>query len=670
MPVTLPIRRVVLYKHGVGYFEREGPISGSAPVELHFKQREVSDVLKSLTVLDLDGGIVSAVSYDSTAPVEQLLAEIALTIPDEGSLVGLLPQLKGARVRVRPVASQTPVDGVLLGIDSIDTESDHSTTRQVRVSLLTDAADVMTFDLFDLELQLLDEGIRRDLNFYLKTTLASKKKDARTFKLSAEGEGERTLRASYVLESPVWKATYRILLNEGDEPRIQGWAVVDNTSDEDWDGVDLTLVSGLPVSFRHDLYTPRYIRRPVVEVKEGTGVLPPQAESGTEYFDPRVMDIDDGDLSTEQVMSLRAGAKPMSKRGRGMAREAGVVAASRMSMASSVQTQTRERQVGDLFEYSIETPVSVGRNQSALVPILLKPFAGKSVLLYQKQARAENPMRCVEFENTTGLTLEGGPITVLDSGSYVGEAMLDTMVPKETRLVGYSVELAVRVLDNVESENQSISRVRISKGTMTAYYGQSQKTVYAFASKSDKEQVLYLDHPRPSDWKLVDSPLPHEITENYWRFKFTLPANAATKFTVTIERPLTQTYRLIDSSESQFTSWVQLGYLDAKTEKVIRASFAIRAKLAGFEQTIRDLDAERTRIGAEQERIRANLVPLGERASEKELRERYIRTLNAQEDRIVAIGAERTAASDSLVAATRDLQDSLNGLKYDGTVKA
>lgn len=339
-------------------------------------------------------------------------------------------------------------------------------------------------------------------------------------------------------------------------------------------------------------------------------------------------------------------------------------------MASSVVAQTRERQVGDLFEYAIEAPVSVGRNQSALVPILLKPFAGKSVLLYQKQARAENPMRCVEFENTTGLTLEGGPMTVLDSGSYVGEAMLDTMVPKETRLIGYCVELAVRVLDNVESDNQRVSRVRIKQGTMTAYYGQVQKTVYAFASKSDKEQVLYLDHPRPAEWKLVDSPTPHEITENYWRFRFALPPNAATKFTIVIERPLSQAYRLIDSSESQFTSWVQLGYLDAKTEKVIRASFAIRAKMAGFEQQIRDLDAERTRIGAEQERIRANLVPLGERSSEKELRERYIRTLTTQEDRIVAIAGERTKASELLTAARKELEDSLNGLKFEGTVKA
>src|SRR5262245_39642633 len=287
---NLPIRRVVLYKHGVGYFERETSIEGDQSLSLSFKQREVSDVLKSLTVLDLDGGTVSAVSYDSTTPIEQLLAEIALSIPDSGSLKGLLPQIKGARVSVKPTGGAV-TQGVILGIDKSETRTESGIQETYRLSLLTDSGDVRTFDLFDLELTLLDDGIRRDLDFYLRTQLAAKKKDARTFTLFAQGEGKRTVRVSYVLEAPVWKATYRILLEESPptavggsdkQPLIQGWAVVDNTSDEDWQDVDLTLVAGLPVSFVHDLYTPRYIRRPVVEVKETTGVLPPMAEAGVE----------------------------------------------------------------------------------------------------------------------------------------------------------------------------------------------------------------------------------------------------------------------------------------------------------------------------------------------------------------------------------------------------
>src|SRR5262245_34573653 len=275
----LPLIRIVLYKHGVGYFEREAAVEGDATLGLTFKQAEVSDVLKSLTVLDLDGGHVASVSYDSTKPLEQLLAEVALSIPDENSLVGLLPQLKGARIAVTPAGGSglgirssggDSVEGLLLGVDRTECQTGEGVVRGVVVSLLTDEGAVRSFDLMSLgRLEVLDAALRRDLDYYLRTQLSAKKKEARTFTFFAQGQGTRRIRLSYTLEAPVWKATYRIILGQESEPSlIQGWAVVDNTQDEDWENVELTLVAGLPVSFIHDLYTPRYIKRPVVTVKE------------------------------------------------------------------------------------------------------------------------------------------------------------------------------------------------------------------------------------------------------------------------------------------------------------------------------------------------------------------------------------------------------------------
>src|SRR5262249_31221688 len=281
---ALPISRVVLYKHGVGYFEREGKIDGDAVLPLTFKQSEVSDVLKSLTVLDLDGGHIASVSYDSTKPLEQLLAEVALSIPDQGSLVGLLPQIKGARIAVG-LASGARVEGILLGVDTVERQTAEGVVHGVLVSLLTEGGEVCSADLHQLaRLEILDPSLRRELDFYLRTQLSAKKKDARTFTFFAQGKGQRRIRLSYTLAAPVWKATYRIIIGEeGQPPMIQGWAVVDNTQDEDWENVELALIAGLPVSFVHDLYTPRYIRRPVVKVSETTGVLPPEVEEGVEF---------------------------------------------------------------------------------------------------------------------------------------------------------------------------------------------------------------------------------------------------------------------------------------------------------------------------------------------------------------------------------------------------
>jgi hypothetical protein len=684
---NLPIRRVVLYKHGVGYFEREAAVAGDETLTLAFKQREVSDVLKSLTVLDLDGGTVSAVSYDSTTPADQLLADIALSIPDSGSLAKLLPQLKGARVSVRPAGAQ-PAQGVVLGIDTAETRTPAGIQQYPRLSILTDAGEVRSFDLFDADLTLLDDGLRRDLEFYLRTQLGAKKKDARTFTLFAQGAGRRTLRLSYVLEAPVWKATYRILLDDPEsppvatgglspQPLIQGWAVVDNTSDEDWVDVSLTLVAGLPVSFVHDLYTPRYIRRPVVQVKETTGVLPPTAEAG---FDDDLSDLPPvlGPMSAEALPSgagtigrtARHAARAFTKAG-GQVESIDIIDQKYGSRRgpSSVQTQTRERQVGDLFEYAVERPVTVRRNQSALVPIVLKPFAGRSVLLYQKAARPENPIRCVEFENTTGLTLEGGPVTVLEGGSYVGEAMLDTLKPTEHRLVGYAVELGVRVLDNTDGRDGTVSRVTIRKGTLRTHYARVQKTTYTFASKADREQVLYLDHPRDgSAWKLADTPKPHETTENHWRFRLTLPPHATTKFAVQQEQTLWQGFALADLTEDQLAGWLDASYLDKKTETALREVLAARQAAVGVDARLAALDKERAAIAADQKRLRDNLGSLGDRATEKELRERFVRTLGQQEDRLEALKTEEATLHRDRDAARARVAALLAKLDYDGAV--
>jgi hypothetical protein len=674
---NLPIRRVVLYKHGVGYFEREAAVSGDETLTLAFKQREVSDVLKSLTVLDLGGGTVSAVSYDSTTPADQLLAEIALTIPDTNSLTKLLPQLRGARVAVRP-AGATPVQGAVLGVDTAEVRVPAGIQHTPRLSILTDGGEVRSFDLFDLDLTLLDEGLRRDLEFLLKTQLGAKKKDARTFTLFAQGTGARTLRLSYVLEAPVWKATYRILLDTDAQsppvatggpaqPLIQGWAVVDNTSDEDWADVALSLVAGLPVSFVHDLYTPRYIRRPVVQVKETTGVLPPMAEAG--------FDEDFAMALGEPMMAMSAETVPRRVTQKVRLGPTGEVEAIDQQWGSrrgpsSVQTQTRERQVGDLFEYAIEKPVTVRRNQSALVPIVLKPFAGRSVLLYQKAARAENPVQCVEFENTTGLTLEGGPVTVLDGGSYVGEAMLDTMKPNEHRLVGYAVELGVRVLDNTDSHDGTVTRVTIKKGALKTHAARVVKTTYTFASKADREQVLYLDHPRDGGrWKLGGAAKPHETTENHWRFKLPLPPNATTKFVVQQEQTAWQTFGLADVTDEQLGAWVSASWLDAPTEAALRDVLAARAEAAGFEARLAALAQERAAIGADQKRLRDNLGSLGDWATEKELRERFVRTLGKQEDRLEELKAEEARLTADRDAARVRLAARLAALDYDGAVR-
>jgi hypothetical protein len=657
---ALPITRVVLYKHGVGYFEREGKVEGDATLALTFKQGEVSDVLKSLTVLDEGGGHVASVSYDSTKPLEQLLAEVALSIPDQGSLVGLLPQLKGARVALHTGVDE-PAEGSLLGIDTTERQTGDGVVKVVLVSILTDAGEVRSFDLHRLAgLQIRDAALRRDLDYYLRTQLSAKKKDARTFTMFAQGQGARTVRVSYTLEAPVWKATYRVLLGEeGKPPMIQGWAVVDNTQDEDWEGVQLSLVAGLPVSFVHDLYTPRYIRRPEVRVQETTGVLPPEVEDGIP-----LMEFTDTAIDATETLAAPTGPPRAGSRA-GYAMQVRTLA---KSAVSSMPAQVRERKLGDLFEYEIEHPVTIRRNQSALVPIVLRPFEGRPVLLYNKATRAENPLRAVEFKNTTGLTLEGGPVTVLEGGSYVGEAMLETLKPDEQRLVPYAVELAVRVLDNVDSHEGTVTRVVIRNRLLTMFRVQVQQTTYTLHNKADSEQVCYLDHARAPEWELYDTPAPFETTQNYWRFRFGLPGHKKGHFIVRQKYTSHYDYSLTDLNDQALGLWLQQRYFDSKTEELLRAVVEQRQQASRLEEQLVRLREERENIHNEQKRIRENLQSLGDRPAEKELRERFVRTLNAQEDRLEKLeqeAAEHTAARDRCNAQINEL---LGRLEYDANL--
>lgn len=657
MTEPLRIRKVVLYKHGVGYFEREGSVDGDAQVELAFKTAEVSDVLKSLTVLDLDGGHVSSISYDATTPASKLLEDIELDASDGRGLLGLLPQLQGAEVEV--ALGSERIRGHVIGLDEVDRRVDQTTIlRSHRLSLLGSDGETQQIDLEDARtIRLLDEKLRRDLEFYLRTQLAAKKKDARVFTLFAQGEGRRRLRASYTLETPVWKATYRILLPEpesGDEPLVQGWAVVDNTQDEDWIDVDLALIAGLPISFVHDLYNPRYLRRPVVEVREQSALAPPSVEEA-------LFQADEFARAAPAFMPAPApaGAPPQ---------ERAYMKQAAPRPVSSVQVQTRERQVGDLFQYAITRPVTIKRNQSALVPIVLKPFGGRGVLLYNPATRERNPLSAVEFENTTGLTLEGGPVTVLEGDTYVGEAMVETIKPAETRLIPYSVELAVLVDSRSASRSDRVHRTRISRGVLFTFSMEVRRTVYTVANKSGRERRLYVEHQRDTSWELVETPAPYETTPGFYRFRAELPATDAFELAVNERREVSSSFSLANVTPDLVADYRSARYIDKRIAAALEQVVALKERASRVDAQSSELNAELAAITSDQQRIRENLKAMGESHDERQLRTTLAGKLSAQEQRLEQLAAGIRQLAQERQRVQYEIDAAINGLEFETTV--
>ena len=274
-PDKLPIKRVVLYKNGVGYFEHLGQVQGNQDVSISFTSGQLNDVLKSLTVLDLNGGRIAAVGYGSSAPIDRQIGDLRLPVGQKTSLMEFLEAIRGARIEVK--SGQTSMTGRLLSIERKTRIAGGNTLEIDYLSLITESGDVRTTELMpSFSVRLLERGLPDKVERYLDLASASREPDLRKMSVSTEGTGERSLYLSYISEVPVWKATYRIVLNpkQAKMPLLQGWAIVDNTVGQDWDNVQLSLVAGAPQSFIQNLSQPYYSRRPVVPLPEAVAMQP------------------------------------------------------------------------------------------------------------------------------------------------------------------------------------------------------------------------------------------------------------------------------------------------------------------------------------------------------------------------------------------------------------
>ena len=275
---NLPVRRVVLYKSGVGYFEHLGHVRGSQGVHIDFTSAQLNDVLKSLTVLDLSGGRITGVEYNSEAPLARRLATLRLALGERPTIAEFLGSLRGARLEVRS-GNGPQLTGRLLSVER-KTRSGAGpgwTVETDEISLITDTGEVRSVDLnSSTSVKIAEKDLQVEVGRYLGLLASSRDQDVRRMEISTTGTGERSLYVSYISEVPIWKTTYRIVLSSkaDKKPLLQGWAIVDNTVGEDWDGVELSLVAGAPHSFIQQLSEPFYGRRPVVALPESVQLSP------------------------------------------------------------------------------------------------------------------------------------------------------------------------------------------------------------------------------------------------------------------------------------------------------------------------------------------------------------------------------------------------------------
>ena len=278
----LPVKRVVLYKNGVGYFEHSARVRGNQELGIDFTTGQLNDVLKSLTVVDLGDGKISDIRYNSIAPLDERLRALRLPFGEQITRAEFLSALRGSRVEV--AGKGESATGRLLSVEQEDRTNDSGATYHVTdFSVVTDSGEMKNFELGPgVSVRLADHELNDEVGRYLNLVGSSRARDLRRMTVSATGNGDRDIFVSYISEVPVWKSTYRIILPEkpNEKPLLQGWAIVDNTIGEDWKDVQLSLIAGAPQSFIQDISQPLYARRPEIALPE-SAMLTPQTHEGT-----------------------------------------------------------------------------------------------------------------------------------------------------------------------------------------------------------------------------------------------------------------------------------------------------------------------------------------------------------------------------------------------------
>jgi hypothetical protein len=276
----LPVRRVVLYKSGVGYFEHLGGVRGDQTVRIDFTSSQLNDVLQSLTVLDLNGGHISGVNYNSEAPLSQRLGTLRLPLAEQTDLSKFYGALRGARLEIHNGASV--ISGRLLSIERKTRVSGGTTLEVDLITVVSDSGEVHSVEVTPgVSVRLAEHDVNDEVGRYLGLLSSVRQQDLRRMTIATSGAGDRQLYVSYISEVPIWKTTYRIVLpsKPSEEPLLQGWAIVDNTVGEDWNNVELSLVAGAPQSFIQQLSQPYYARRPVIELPQSAQLTPQTHES-------------------------------------------------------------------------------------------------------------------------------------------------------------------------------------------------------------------------------------------------------------------------------------------------------------------------------------------------------------------------------------------------------
>ncbi len=646
--VAVPIKTVMLFSSGVGYFEHAGKVSGNGSTELRFKTSQINDVLKSLVLEDMDGGRISAITYPSQDPISQTLRSFQVDITGNPSLGDLLNQLRGAHVTV--VSRTERASGVILGVEKRTTSVENGQPVETPILNLLTGAIIRSIDLPDIRtLSLDDSTLQEELNRALRALSQARDQDKKPVDIRFAGSGERRLKIGYVVETPIWKTSYRLLL-DSTVNRLQGFAIVENQTESDWSDVSLSLVSGRPLSFIMDLYQPLYATRPTVTQELFNGLKTPVYGGGIANAPPPAADA--ADFSGKGVRGGIARGRVFDST---ITFNAAVVQGAINPFAQAVATAEK---MGELFQYSIPN-VTLARQNSAMLPIIADTVKVEALSIYNAAVLRSHALNGVRLYNTTNKHLLQGPVTVLDKGRYAGDARVDNVPPGQQRLLSFGIDLEMQIDATRNEFTSSIGTARIDRGRLIISRKSVSSRDYIAENKGDLNKLLVIEHPVRPGWNIVGDVKPIETTSEVYRIQIALPLKRVTSFTVREERVDQETVGLFNAPNPQIIAYASNREVPADVRDAITKAARMKAEIFTLEQQIESRTRQIVEISEEQNRIRENMKTVGQ---SNDYYIRLLQKLNEQESTIERLQRERADLQAQRDQKQLELQSYLDNL--------
>ena len=674
----LPLKRLKLYETGVGYFERAGQVEGGQRTELPLPASHLDDALKTLVILSKEKGVeIGGIEFASSVSegMGRALAGLPLEAEQELRYADLLRSLEGVEVELRsakkkvrgrlvevlgPFAQPAPANGdsahadllAALGAsgamdegrsdEQLEEEADDETRARYPVEpeytlvIQTRGGELQRVRTRDLDsIRPVDAGASARLEVAL-AALSSRAAQAER-SLSVQIRGAGPLKLGYIAETPVWRTTYRVVLDDdGDAAALQAWALLHNDTDEDWRGVKVELVNGLPTSFLFPLAAPRYARRELAEPEVELSTVPQLLNTTPDRLWGDFVDGEQG----YGALGMRGSGSGGYGSGAGGLGLRGTISHGATStttlgdLAQYAQATGEENQA--LFTYLLPAAINLAAHHSALVPVVRRNIEAEAITWFSQEGG--DALSATRLLNDTRQTLPAGTVAVFDHGGFRGESGFERLKPGEQCFAVHGVDLDVD-MDRLKSRRgEEIVGLDGSLETLQEQLVVESAVDIELRNRSGQPRVVYVVLPVTRNATVSGhEPLDFDHLRELPLARFELPAGSTIKRQLIAREAEARSTAVTALTARRLRALAGAPRLQAGERVLLADAAKLRAKLEVELARRAERQARIKEIEVELKRLRENLRAVGsvglKDGAAKQLGERVV----AREDQIDAL---------------------------------